>query len=150
MATSKDASKCLKLLNNTKLFGKNVKFERKERAPERDAGRSRSNSFSKELKDLSFVVNKSHSKAKEPKATDRRRSRSRDRDLTSSRPDKNQKMISVSKETKVRKKSRERSRERSRSPIKIRRRRKPSIYWDIPPFGYENMTPMQYKAVRGI
>lgn len=78
---------------------------------------------------------------------DRRRSRSRDR-----------KKRSRSRERK--KSSRERSkdrsdRKRSRSPAgaaggaKKLRRRKPSIYWDIPPAGFEHITPLQYKAMQG-
>ena len=27
--------------------------------------------------------------------------------------------------------------------------RKPYKYWDVAPIGYENMTPMQYKALQG-
>ena len=28
------------------------------------------------------------------------------------------------------------------------RRRKPSMYWDVPPAGFEHITPMQYKAMQ--
>ena len=28
------------------------------------------------------------------------------------------------------------------------RRRKPSMYWDVPPPGFEHITPMQYKAMQ--
>ncbi|XP_012158820.1 splicing factor U2AF 50 kDa subunit-like [Ceratitis capitata] len=41
--------------------------------------------------------------------------------------------------------SRSRHGERSRHRIY---RRKPSLYWDVPPPGYEHMTPMQYKAMQ--
>jgi splicing factor U2AF subunit len=151
MATSKDASKCIRLLNDTKLFGRKIRVERKERALIGDNARSRSNSFDKDLKELNLLVNKNDSKANGTKLRNRRRSRSHDRELKSSGTDRNQKIIvSMSKETKMRSKSRERNRERSRSPVKRRHRRMPSIYWDIPPFGYEYMTPMQYKAMRGI
>lgn len=150
MATSKDASKCIRLLNDTKLFGRKIRVERKERALIGDIARSRSNSFDKELKELNLLVNKNDSKANGTKLRNRRRSRSHDRELKSSGTDRNQKIVSMSKETKMRSKSRERNRERSRSPVKRRHRRMPSIYWDIPPLGYEYMTPMQYKAMRGI
>lgn len=30
------------------------------------------------------------------------------------------------------------------------RRRKPSLYWDVPPPGFEHITPLQYKAMQGI
>lgn len=41
---------------------------------------------------------------------------------------------------------------RSRSPKdkKTIRRRKPSLYWDVPPPGFEHITPLQYKAMQGI
>lgn len=44
-----------------------------------------------------------------------------------------------------------RRRSRSRSPRggKNRsRRRKPSLYWDVPPPGFEHITPLQYKAMQ--
>ncbi|KAK7863242.1 hypothetical protein R5R35_001453 [Gryllus longicercus] len=51
-----------------------------------------------------------------------------------------------------RKRSRSRSRDkRSRSPGKKEkrsRRRKPSLYWDVPPPGFEHITPLQYKAMQ--
>jgi hypothetical protein len=154
MTSSEDASKCLKILNDTEIFGRKVKVERKERAPERDTGRSFSSSFGKELRGVSLLVDKSHSKTKGLKLTDKRRSRSHerhDRHLTSSRPHNKQKTTTMSMESKMRCiKSRERNHERSRSPIKNRHRRKPSIYWDVPPFGYECLTPIQYKAMLGI
>ena len=36
----------------------------------------------------------------------------------------------------------------SRSPKKPRKRR-PQRYWDVPPTGYEHVTPAQYKAMQG-
>lgn len=150
MATSKDASKCLRLLNGTELFGRNIRVERKERALIGDIGHSRYNSFDKELKELHLLVNKNNSKTNETKLRNRRRSRSHDRDFKSTGADRNQNILSMAKETKMRRKSRERNRKRSRSPMKRRHRRMQSIYWDIPPLGYEYMTPMQYKAMRGI
>ncbi|CAG5118058.1 unnamed protein product [Candidula unifasciata] len=68
----------------------------------------------------------------------RKRSRSRDRERKRSRS---------------RDRSREKSRDhkpkrsRSRSPKK-NRRKKPYKYWDIPPPGYEHLTPAQYKAMQ--
>ncbi|RWS28228.1 splicing factor U2AF 50 kDa subunit-like protein [Leptotrombidium deliense] len=46
-----------------------------------------------------------------------------------------------------------RERSRSRSPVvgppkKILRRKKPTQYWDIPPPGFEHITPYQYKAMQ--
>lgn len=45
---------------------------------------------------------------------------------------------------------REKRRSRSpKSPTKTRsRRRKPSLYWDVPPPGFEHITPLQYKAMQ--
>lgn len=66
-----------------------------------------------------------------------RRNRSRDRSRSRGR----------------RSRSRERRRSRSRSGgrggAKNRsRRRKPSLYWDVPPPGFEHITPLQYKAMQ--
>ncbi|ENN71063.1 splicing factor U2AF 50 kDa subunit [Dendroctonus ponderosae] len=50
-----------------------------------------------------------------------------------------------------RSRSRERRRSRSRSPRGHKghsRRRKPSLYWDVPPPGFEHITPLQYKAMQ--
>lgn len=46
-----------------------------------------------------------------------------------------------------------RRRSRSRSPrggnkSQRSRRRKPSLYWDVPPPGFEHITPLQYKAMQ--
>uniref|UniRef100_A0A1Q3F0K8 Splicing factor U2AF subunit n=1 Tax=Culex tarsalis TaxID=7177 RepID=A0A1Q3F0K8_CULTA len=44
----------------------------------------------------------------------------------------------------------DRRRSRSRSPYRKgrSRRRKPSLYWDVPPPGFEHITPLQYKAMQ--
>lgn len=46
--------------------------------------------------------------------------------------------------------ARERRRSRSNSPARKgrSRRRKPSLYWDVPPPGFEHITPLQYKAMQ--
>jgi len=48
--------------------------------------------------------------------------------------------------------SRSRDRRRSRSPRaekkKYSKRRKPSLYWDVPPPGFEHITPLQYKSMQ--
>ncbi|KPI93037.1 PREDICTED: splicing factor U2AF 50 kDa subunit isoform X1 [Papilio xuthus] len=62
----------------------------------------------------------------------RRRSRSRERRRTRSRS----------------RDRREKRRSKSRSPSKRSRRRKPSLYWDVPPPGFEHITPLQYKAMQ--
>ncbi|XP_022085022.1 splicing factor U2AF 50 kDa subunit-like [Acanthaster planci] len=75
----------------------------------------------------------------------RRRSRSRDGRRSRSR--------SRSRERRRRSRSRSRDRDRksrrSRSPVAHRRRRKPYKYWDVPPVGFEHITPQQYKAMQG-
>ncbi|KAK3089630.1 hypothetical protein FSP39_005198 [Pinctada imbricata] len=67
---------------------------------------------------------RSRSKGRRSRSRDRKRSRSRDRDR--------------------KRRSRSRSKERSRG-----RRKKVYKYWDVPPQGFEHMTPMQYKAMQG-
>jgi len=48
-----------------------------------------------------------------------------------------------------RSRSRERRRSRSpRAPKKVSKRRKPSLYWDVPPPGFEHITPLQYKSMQ--
>ena len=47
-----------------------------------------------------------------------------------------------------RSKSKERRRSRSRDKKKNTKRRKPSLYWDVPPPGFEHITPMQYKSMQ--
>ncbi|XP_063534172.1 splicing factor U2AF 50 kDa subunit [Cydia strobilella] len=67
----------------------------------------------------------------------RRRSRSRERRRSRSR----------SRERREREKRPARS--KSKSPTSKRsRRRKPSLYWDVPPPGFEHITPLQYKAMQ--
>ncbi|KAL3274588.1 hypothetical protein HHI36_015969 [Cryptolaemus montrouzieri] len=88
----------------------------------------------------------------EEKAADgRERERSRDR------TDKERRRRSRSREHRRKSKSRSRERrKRSRSPSPPRhgkfgshsRRRKPSLYWDVPPPGFEHITPLQYKAMQ--
>lgn len=74
---------------------------------------------------------------KKRSSSDRDRSRDRDRDRD-------------------RRRDRERSRDRRRSGSRDRdrkkpsssKRRKPSLYWDVPPPGFEHITPMQYKSMQ--
>lgn len=68
---------------------------------------------------------------------DRRRSRSRER--------------RSSRDRDRRRKSRSRSRDRRKTRDDREERkpsRKPQKYWDVPPLGYEHMTPMEYKALQ--
>uniref|UniRef100_A0A2R5L4K3 Splicing factor U2AF subunit n=1 Tax=Ornithodoros turicata TaxID=34597 RepID=A0A2R5L4K3_9ACAR len=69
---------------------------------------------------------------------DRRRSRSRSRSRERRRRSR----------SRDRKKGTSRSRSRSRDRAKKSRRRKPSLYWDVPPPGFEHITPLQYKAMQ--
>ncbi|XP_045212493.1 splicing factor U2AF 50 kDa subunit-like [Mercenaria mercenaria] len=59
---------------------------------------------------------------------------------------------SRSRDRKRRSRSRERGnrkhRSRSRSKERTTRKKKPYKYWDVPPPGFEHMTPMQYKALQ--
>ena len=47
-----------------------------------------------------------------------------------------------------RSRSRDRRRSRSRDKKKSTKRRKPSLYWDVPPPGFEHITPIQYKSMQ--
>ena len=77
----------------------------------------------------------------QPKDRERKRSRSRDRRRRSR---------SRSRDRRRRSRSRDRGRsDRDRGSGaggKKSRRRKPSMYWDVPPPGFEHITPMQYKV----
>merc|ERR1711983_557614 len=80
---------------------------------------------------------------------ERKRSRSRDRD---------RRKRSRSRERRRRSRSKDRGSNRDRdrgdrgsgsgAGGKKSRRRKPSMYWDVPPPGFEHITPMQYKAMQ--
>ena len=52
-----------------------------------------------------------------------------------------------SRDRRSRSKDRRRSRSRDRSK-KTSKRRKPSLYWDVPPPGFEHITPLQYKSMQ--
>lgn len=78
--------------------------------------------------------------------SDRDRERDRDRDRRHKSRSRERR-----KRTRSRSKDRTKSdRKRSSSPKKSRgsRRRKPSLYWDVPPPGFEHITPLQYKAMQ--
>jgi hypothetical protein len=48
-----------------------------------------------------------------------------------------------------RERSHDRHRSRSRDRKKgVSKRRRPSLYWDVPPPGFEHITPMQYKSMQ--
>jgi len=89
---------------------------------------------------------------------DKSRDRSRDRDR-----DRKRRSRSRDRDRKRRSRSRDRDRDRDRgsrrgdrggdrgSPDRTRgrrQRRKKSLYWDVPPPGFEHITPMQYKAMQ--
>lgn len=75
---------------------------------------------------------------------DRGQSRDRDRDRDKDR--KRRKSRSRSRDRERRRRSR--SRDRKDKKDDNTRRRKPSLYWDVPPPGFEHITPMQYKAMQ--
>jgi len=72
---------------------------------------------------------RSRSKDRDRERRDRSRSRDRDRERRRSR-------------------SRDRERDRGGDRKKASKRRKPSLYWDVPPPGFEHITPMQYKSMQ--
>jgi len=72
----------------------------------------------------------------------KRKSRSRSRD-------KKRRERSRSAGRGERRRSRSRSRDRKPEVKKMgSKRRKPSLYWDVPPPGFEHITPMQYKSMQ--
>lgn len=75
----------------------------------------------------------------------RHRSRSRSRDR---KPRRSRSRSRDRKPRRDRERSRSRSRERSKKKEKKTKRRKPSLYWDVPPPGFEHITPMQYKSMQ--
>ncbi|XP_021935633.1 splicing factor U2AF 50 kDa subunit isoform X2 [Zootermopsis nevadensis] len=89
---------------------------------------------------------------------DRDREKDRDRDKDRRRRSRSREHRKRSRSRSRDKRSRSRSRERRRekrsrsgSPgkkDKRSRRRKPSLYWDVPPPGFEHITPLQYKAMQ--
>ncbi|PNF21036.1 hypothetical protein B7P43_G08408 [Cryptotermes secundus] len=89
---------------------------------------------------------------------DREREKDRDRDKDRRRRSRSREHRKRSRSRSRDKRSRSRSRDRRRekrsrsgSPgkkDKRSRRRKPSLYWDVPPPGFEHITPLQYKAMQ--
>lgn len=89
---------------------------------------------------------------------DRDREKDRDRDKDRRRRSRSREHRKRSRSRSRDKRSRSRSRDRRRekrsrsgSPgkkDKRSRRRKPSLYWDVPPPGFEHITPLQYKAMQ--
>jgi len=76
---------------------------------------------------------------REKRSRSKDRSRSRDRDRDRDRRDRDRDTD--------RRRSRSRDRDRDRGK-KSSKRRKPSLYWDVPPPGFEHITPMQYKSMQ--
>jgi len=98
--------------------------------------------MSDETGDLKLEDNTTHSSSDRKRDRDRKRSRSprrrsRSRDRKRSR----------SRDRKSKRTSRSRSPPAPPGPRKPRKKR-PHKYWDIPPPGYEHITPAQYKAMQ--
>eukprot|EP00092_Neocalanus_flemingeri_P027874 GFUD01030258.1.p2 GENE.GFUD01030258.1~~GFUD01030258.1.p2 ORF type:complete len:431 (+),score=104.89 GFUD01030258.1:81-1373(+) len=70
-----------------------------------------------------------------------KRSRSKDKERESRDRDRTRRERSTERGA-----ERRRSRSRDRKPKT--KRRKPSLYWDVPPPGFEHITPMQYKSMQ--
>jgi len=96
---------------------------------------------------------------------DRKRDRSRDRGDRGDRGDRKRRSRSRDRKERRRDRSRDRDQdvgltgretggikfpkgEGTRDRNRKSRRRKPSMYWDVPPPGFEHITPMQYKAMQ--
>ena len=77
------------------------------------------------------------------------RRRDRDRDRERSRRRSRSRPRNDDRERYRRSRSRDRVYKGNRDENKGKsRRRKPSLYWDVPPPGYEHVTPLQYKAMQ--
>lgn len=76
------------------------------------------------------------------------RGHSRDRDCDRDRDRKRRNSRSRSRDRDRERRRRSRSRDRKHRKDDRNRRRKPSLYWDVPPPGFEHITPMQYKAMQ--
>ncbi|XP_060523050.1 splicing factor U2AF 50 kDa subunit [Cylas formicarius] len=76
---------------------------------------------------------------------ERERSKERDRGRRRSRSREHRRRPSRSRSRERRKRSRSAS---PRYKNSHSRRRKPSLYWDVPPPGFEHITPLQYKAMQ--
>ena len=78
----------------------------------------------------------------------RKRTRSRSRDRKRTRSGSRERKRSRERRRRDRSGSKERHRGEIGASGKRSRRRKPSLYWDVPPPGFEHITPMQYKAMQ--
>ncbi|XP_032822926.1 splicing factor U2AF 50 kDa subunit-like isoform X1 [Petromyzon marinus] len=92
-----------------------------------------------------------HKKRSRSRSRDRKkRSRSRERDRDRDRKSRSRERPSRDKDKKDEKKEEKKEKGdkiRSRSPRKPRKK-KPYKYWDVPPPGFEHITPLQYKAMQ--
>lgn len=86
-----------------------------------------------------------------PKREERSRSPRRERKEKKKKKHRSRSRSRDRRRHRSRSKSRERRRSRSRSgdrKSKKSRRKKPSQFWDVPPPGFEHITPLQYKALQ--
>ena len=89
------------------------------------------------------------SRKKSHRSRSRSRSRSRDRERRRRRSRSRDRGSRGDRESRRRSRSRDRSdRGGGGSSKGGSRRKKPSLYWDVPPPGFEHITPMQYKAMQ--
>uniref|UniRef100_A0A1B6GEB7 RRM domain-containing protein n=2 Tax=Proconiini TaxID=565685 RepID=A0A1B6GEB7_9HEMI len=84
---------------------------------------------------------------------DKDRDRDKDRRHRSRSRDRRKRSRSRSRDKRSRSRSRDKHRKRSRSASRDKkppksRRRKASLYWDVPPPGFEHISPLQYKAMQ--
>lgn len=86
----------------------------------------------KENDDRGHSRDKNRDRDREKRRRSRSRSKSRDRH----------------RERRRSRDSRDRDRGNNKEVGKVSRRRKPSMYWDVPPPGFEHIAPLQYKAMQ--
>jgi len=118
--------------------------DRKERKRSRSKDRKRSRS-----KDRKRSRSKDRKDRKRSRSKDRRRSRSKDRKerKRSRSKDRKDRKRSRSKDRKDRS-SRERQRSGSATGGGVSAEKRVCKYWDVPPPGFEHISPMQYKAMQ--
>ncbi|XP_068235077.1 splicing factor U2AF 50 kDa subunit-like isoform X1 [Palaemon carinicauda] len=79
---------------------------------------------------------------------DKDKERDRDKDRDRKKRSRSRSRERRKRRTRSRSRGRSRSRSRSRESRRKSRRKKPSLYWDKPPPGFEHITPIQYKAMQ--
>ncbi|XP_034088711.1 splicing factor U2AF 65 kDa subunit-like, partial [Gymnodraco acuticeps] len=125
-------------------FEKQLSENRQERERERHKKRSRSESTGRADKHRSWSKDRG-SRSREKRSRSReKRSRSREKRSRS----REKRSRSRERKSRDRRSSSRDHKKHSHSPRRTRKKRT-CKYWDVPPPGFEHITPMQYKAMQG-